>query len=230
MRTECRNQLSRNGRFRNPGVQNVGNQNGLIVVSRIANQNAHQNGNCSVVAAQADGNGNGNNKNQIRCYNCRGMGHLARNCTVRPKRRDVAYLQTQLLIAQKKKQKSQFQAEGVSKQKDTTKGTSVNTKFAYQSTVGKPLLKPLRNHSIVRQPNAFQSECLKFSKTRVPPKVVEMNDLSNPVTSVPITKEATVMKNDKVVALGMFRINPFRLLGKTNLFLSTKILQALGQI
>ncbi|GKC72956.1 integrase, catalytic region, zinc finger, CCHC-type containing protein [Tanacetum coccineum] len=104
------NQIVRNV-VQNPGVQNVGNQNGLIVVSRIANQNAHQNGNCSVVAAQADGNGNGNNKNQIRCYNCRGMGHLARNCTVRPKRRDVAYLQTQLLIAQKEEAKIQFQAE-----------------------------------------------------------------------------------------------------------------------
>nr|GFC35890.1 hypothetical protein [Tanacetum cinerariifolium] len=30
-----------------------------------------------------------------------GVGHYARNCTVRPKRRDAAYLQTQLLIAQK---------------------------------------------------------------------------------------------------------------------------------
>ncbi|GJV94451.1 gag-pol polyprotein [Tanacetum coccineum] len=36
----------------------------------------------------AEGNGNGNNRNQIRCYNCRGMGHLARNCIVRPRRMD----------------------------------------------------------------------------------------------------------------------------------------------
>ncbi|GJW64832.1 hypothetical protein Tco_0116716 [Tanacetum coccineum] len=81
----------------NPGVQNVGNQNGLIVISGIANQN--RNGN--VVAAQAEGNANGNNGNQIRCYNYRGLGHLVRNCIVRPWRRDTAYLQTQLLIAQK---------------------------------------------------------------------------------------------------------------------------------
>ncbi|GJY57036.1 gag-pol polyprotein [Tanacetum coccineum] len=83
----------------NPGVQNVRNQNGLIVVLGIANQNPNGNGN--VVAARAEGNAIGNNGNQIRCYNCRGLGHLARNCTVRPRRRDVAYLQTQLLIAQK---------------------------------------------------------------------------------------------------------------------------------
>ncbi|GJV45789.1 retrovirus-related pol polyprotein from transposon TNT 1-94 [Tanacetum coccineum] len=83
----------------NPGVQNVRNQNGLIVVLGITNKNPNGNGN--VVAARAEGNAIGNNGNQIRCYNCRGLGHLARNCTVRPRRRDAAFLQTQLLIAQK---------------------------------------------------------------------------------------------------------------------------------
>ncbi|GKD13189.1 retrovirus-related pol polyprotein from transposon TNT 1-94, partial [Tanacetum coccineum] len=82
-------------------IQNVENQNGLIVVPRIANPNENQIGNGNVVAARAEGNGNGNNINQIWCYNCRGLGHLARNCTSRPRKRDVAYLQTQLLIAQK---------------------------------------------------------------------------------------------------------------------------------
>nr|GEV78162.1 hypothetical protein [Tanacetum cinerariifolium] len=42
------------GNVQNPGVQNVGNQNGLIVVLGIANQNLNGNGN--VVAAQAEGN------------------------------------------------------------------------------------------------------------------------------------------------------------------------------
>ncbi|GJV16212.1 gag-pol polyprotein [Tanacetum coccineum] len=64
----------------------------LIVVPGIANQNPNRNGN--VVAAQAEGNAIRNNGNQIRCYNCRGLGHLARNCTVRPWRKDAAYLQT----------------------------------------------------------------------------------------------------------------------------------------
>nr|GEW15794.1 Gag-Pol polyprotein [Tanacetum cinerariifolium] len=40
-----------------------------------------------------------------------GLGHLARNCTVRPKRRDDACLQTQLLIAQKEEAGIQIQAE-----------------------------------------------------------------------------------------------------------------------
>ncbi|GJZ46762.1 retrovirus-related pol polyprotein from transposon TNT 1-94, partial [Tanacetum coccineum] len=37
--------------------------------------------------------------------------HLARNCTVKPRRRDVAYLQTQLLIAQKEEVGIQLQAK-----------------------------------------------------------------------------------------------------------------------
>ncbi|GJU17230.1 reverse transcriptase domain-containing protein [Tanacetum coccineum] len=74
-------------------------------------QNANQNGNGNVVAARAKSNGNRNNKNQVRCYNCRGMGHLAKNCTVKPRRKDAAYLQTQLLIARKEEAGIQLQAE-----------------------------------------------------------------------------------------------------------------------
>ncbi|GJT54994.1 hypothetical protein Tco_0990048 [Tanacetum coccineum] len=96
--------------FRQYVGQNVGNQNRLIVILGIANLNANQNGNGNVVAARAEGNGNGNNRNQIRCYNCRGMGHLARNYTVRPRRRDAAYLQTQLMIVIRRS-REQLQAE-----------------------------------------------------------------------------------------------------------------------
>nr|GEZ52447.1 ribonuclease H-like domain-containing protein [Tanacetum cinerariifolium] len=85
--------------IQNPRVQNGGNQNGLIGVQGNGNQNQIGNGN--LVAARAEGNTTGQNGNQIRCYNCRGVGHYARNYTVRPWRRDDAYLQTQLLIAQK---------------------------------------------------------------------------------------------------------------------------------
>ncbi|GKE91879.1 hypothetical protein Tco_1572974, partial [Tanacetum coccineum] len=103
-----KNQVVQNA-VQNPGVQNVGNQNGLIVVPGIANQN--QNRNSNVVAAQAEGNANGNNGNQKRCYNCKALSHLARNCIVRPMRRDDAYLQTQLLNAQKEEAGIQLQAE-----------------------------------------------------------------------------------------------------------------------
>nr|GEV04446.1 hypothetical protein [Tanacetum cinerariifolium] len=83
----------------NPRVQNVRNQNGLIGVPGNGNQNQIGNGN--LVAVRAEENAAGHNGNQIRCYNYRGIGHFARDCTVRPRKRDAAYLRTQLLIAQK---------------------------------------------------------------------------------------------------------------------------------
>ncbi|GJW69625.1 retrovirus-related pol polyprotein from transposon TNT 1-94 [Tanacetum coccineum] len=93
----------------------VGNQFrhmlGRMLGIRMGITNQNPNGNGNVVAARAEGNATGNNGNQIRCYNCRGLGHLARNCTVRPRRRDAAYLQTQLLIAQKEEAGIQLQAE-----------------------------------------------------------------------------------------------------------------------
>nr|GFA63042.1 hypothetical protein [Tanacetum cinerariifolium] len=95
----------RNQVAQNPRVQNVGNQNGLIGVL----ENANLNGN--LVAARAEGNTVGHNGNQIRCYNYRGVGYFARNCMVKQRRRDAAYLQTQLLIAQKEEVGIQLQAE-----------------------------------------------------------------------------------------------------------------------
>nr|GFA36107.1 hypothetical protein [Tanacetum cinerariifolium] len=70
----------------------------------------------------------------------------------------------------------------VSDQKDNTRGTSANTKFA------------------------------KKSITRNLPKVGKTHALSKPVTSYSIStpQESKVVKNDKVIAPGMFRINPFK--------------------
>ncbi|GJY20945.1 hypothetical protein Tco_0393511 [Tanacetum coccineum] len=65
---------------------NVGNQ---------VRHNAVQN------PAPAEGNGNGINGNPIRYYHCRGEGHYAINYTVKPRKRDAAYLQQQLQIALK---------------------------------------------------------------------------------------------------------------------------------
>ncbi|GKA67894.1 hypothetical protein Tco_0767811, partial [Tanacetum coccineum] len=90
----------------------------------------------------------------------------------------------------------------VSEQKDTTKGTSVNTKFSKQSSLGKPpsSSKP-KPYSVT-----------PFPKFKGIPKVDESNALSNPLTSnsVPSTSELKVVKNDNVIAPGMFRINPLK--------------------
>ncbi|GKB54657.1 hypothetical protein Tco_0905410 [Tanacetum coccineum] len=69
----------------NPSIQIVENMKGLSVVLEIANQY----GNGNVETAPAEGNGNGKNGNLIRCYNYRGEGHYASNCTMLMKKQRV---------------------------------------------------------------------------------------------------------------------------------------------
>ncbi|GJX37413.1 hypothetical protein Tco_0250716 [Tanacetum coccineum] len=87
-----------------------------------------------------------------------------------------------------------------SKQKDATKGTSVNTQFCKQSILGKP-------------PSSSGSKLYvvtPFPKSKGLPKIDESHALSKPVTSnsIPIPQESKVVKNEKVIAPGMFRIDP----------------------
>nr|GEU33066.1 hypothetical protein [Tanacetum cinerariifolium] len=73
--------------------------NRLSVVLEFANQYGKEN----VVTSPVEGNGNGIHCNPIRCYNYRGEGHYASNCTIKPRKRDASYLQQQLQIAQEEK-------------------------------------------------------------------------------------------------------------------------------
>nr|GEZ07086.1 hypothetical protein [Tanacetum cinerariifolium] len=93
--------------FRQYAGQNARNLNGYNAVQNVGNQI----GNGNLVAVRAERNAARHNGNQLRCSNCKGVGHFARDCTVRPRRRDVAYLQTQLLISQKEEAGIQLQAE-----------------------------------------------------------------------------------------------------------------------
>ncbi|GKB70140.1 hypothetical protein Tco_0931552 [Tanacetum coccineum] len=90
----------------------------------------------------------------------------------------------------------------VSEQKDTTKGTSVNTQFCKQSILGKPPSSSKPKLYVV----TF------FPNSKGLPKIDKTHALSKPVTSnsIPTPQESKVVNNDKVIAPGMFRINPFK--------------------
>ncbi|GJU01447.1 hypothetical protein Tco_1111785 [Tanacetum coccineum] len=90
----------------------------------------------------------------------------------------------------------------VSKQKDTIKGTCVNTQFSKQSILGKP---PSSS-----KPKMYDVTPLPQSMAF--PKVGESNALSKPVTlnSALSPRESIVVNNERVIAPGIFRINPFK--------------------
>ncbi|GJT90735.1 retrovirus-related pol polyprotein from transposon TNT 1-94 [Tanacetum coccineum] len=232
------------------GVQNVGNQNGQIVVPGITNQNPNRNGN--VVAAWAEGNATGNNDGMLLYLQTQLLNAQTEEAGIPPPTEEFEFggcchadldeieeifnmstqeeQYTKLLepipephqvqqndsnVISVKSPECGNKREGtvdqhpatveetpsaqlldkVSELKDTTKGTSVNTKFANQSTSGTKLYP-----------------VTLFPKSKILPKVGETNDFSKPVTSnsVPTPTESHVMKNDKVISPGIFRINPFK--------------------
>ncbi|GJU26752.1 hypothetical protein Tco_1165373 [Tanacetum coccineum] len=81
-------------------------------------------------------------------------------------------------------------------------GTSVDTKFAKPSILGKPILQPHRNQSVVRQPNAFKSERPNFLKPWFASQVDVNNVLSKPVTPhyLPKVRESALAKPHHVNA------------------------------
>ncbi|GKA04180.1 hypothetical protein Tco_0676961 [Tanacetum coccineum] len=120
--------------------------------------------------------------------------------------------QTTSLIAKNDEFKAQLQEKGFTiaalknKLRKLT-GNSVNTKFAKPSILGKPVLQPPRNQSVVRQPNAFKSERPNFSKPRFASQVDVNNVLSKPVTPhyLPKVQEYVLAKPHHVIAPGSSR-------------------------
>nr|GFB30043.1 hypothetical protein [Tanacetum cinerariifolium] len=90
-----------------------------------------------------------------------------------------------------------------------SKGNSVATKFAETSTLGKPVLQPLRNKSVVRQLNAFKHERPQMSKQQFASQVDVNHNVSKPVTqhSLPKKSESAFAKPDHMIASGSSRNN-----------------------
>nr|GFA05629.1 hypothetical protein [Tanacetum cinerariifolium] len=137
--------------------------------------NANQNGKGNLVAARAEGNAARHNGNQIRCYNYRGVGHFASNCMVRPRKRDAAYLQTQLLIAQKEETGIQLQAEEFDKVEETdqlrymTMKIEMNEIFNMftQKEQYTELLEPIpESHQVPQNDNNVISEVTSVEQSR----------------------------------------------------------------
>ncbi|GJR13314.1 hypothetical protein Tco_0795966 [Tanacetum coccineum] len=119
---------------------------------------------------------------------------------------------TTSLIAQNAEFKAQLQERGfaIAALKNELRkliGNSVNTKFAKSSILGKSVLQPHRNQSVVRQPTAFKSERPRISKPRFASQVHVNNDLSKPVTThyFPKGKESACAKPHHIIAPGSSR-------------------------
>ncbi|GJX48456.1 hypothetical protein Tco_0273646, partial [Tanacetum coccineum] len=119
------------------------------------------------------------------------------------KSQDTPFVSNTLDPLSQKLEKENVELEfQVSEQKDTTKGTSVNTQFCKQSILEKlPSSSRLKLYAVT-----------PFLKSKGLPKIDNTHALSKPVTSnsVPTPQESKVMNNDKMIAPGMFRINPFK--------------------
>nr|GEZ30252.1 hypothetical protein [Tanacetum cinerariifolium] len=81
-------------------------------------------------------------------------------------------------------------------------GNNVNTKFEKSSILGKPILQPHRNQSVVRQPTAFKSERPRISKPLFASQVDVNNDFPKQVTPhyFPRERESTFAKLSHMIA------------------------------
>ncbi|GJV72765.1 hypothetical protein Tco_1492760 [Tanacetum coccineum] len=119
------------------------------------------------------------------------------------------------LIAQNVEFKAQLQEKGfaIAALKNELRkltGNSVNTKFEKSSILGKPVLQPHRNQSVVRQPTAFKSKRPRMSKPQFASQVDVNNNLPKPVTThyFPKGKESICAKPHHMIAPGSSRKKP----------------------
>nr|GEV84647.1 retrovirus-related Pol polyprotein from transposon TNT 1-94 [Tanacetum cinerariifolium] len=113
--------------------ENVRNHNGLIVIPGIANPNVNLNGTGNVIAARAKG-------------------------IVRPRTMDVAYLQTQLLIAQKEEVGIQLYAKEINLMQVLTSGTQIDKAPVYDSDRTTERVYNQRKRKIIETMNVIFDE------------------------------------------------------------------------
>nr|GEX89146.1 hypothetical protein [Tanacetum cinerariifolium] len=87
------------------------------------------------------------------------------------------------------------------------KGTSVDTKLAKSSTLGKPVLQPHRSQSVVRQPTVFKSERPRISKPRFASQIDVKYDLPKSISPhyLPIVRDPVLEKPHHMIAPGSSR-------------------------
>nr|GEU98393.1 hypothetical protein [Tanacetum cinerariifolium] len=166
----------------------------------------NQNGNGNVVAGRAKGNAIRNNDNQIRCYNCRGLG-----IQLQAKEFDLMAAAADLDEIEEVNAKCILMPN---LQQASTSGTQTDKAPVYDSDG----LIEVHNYDNCYDNERFNMFTQEEKYTELlepipePHQVDEMIDLLNSVTSnsVPIPHESQVVKNDNLIVPGMFRIDPFK--------------------
>nr|GFA31266.1 hypothetical protein [Tanacetum cinerariifolium] len=143
---------------------------------------------------RAEENAAGQNRNQIRCYNCRGVGHYARNCKVRPRRRDAACLQTQLLIAQKEEQASTsgtqtdsapvYDTDGSAEVHENCDDNETFNLFTQEEQCTE-LLKPIpeshqvpqNDNIVISEDTSVEQDKLLYKQIQLEKKIKELNNI-----------------------------------------------------
>ncbi|GJW12362.1 hypothetical protein Tco_1578189 [Tanacetum coccineum] len=203
----------------NLGVQNVGNQNGVIVVLRIDNQNLNGNGN--VFAARAEGN----TQLLIAQKEEAGIQLQAEEYDLMAAILDLEEIEevnANCILMANLQQASSSADESLAKQK----ALELEIERLLREVVSQDIMSIVQNPTVV-ETSDLQTELERkppssskpkfyavtpFPKSKGLPKIDETHALSKLITlnSVPTLPESKVMKNDNVIALGMFRINPFK--------------------
>nr|GEU83387.1 hypothetical protein [Tanacetum cinerariifolium] len=173
-----------NRQITQPGM-NMGQERQMQMVRGNRNQNQIRNGN--LVAARAEGN-------------------AARNPTLSRRQASTSGTQTDKAPV--------YDSDGSAEVHDyeNCDDNEIFNMFTQEEQYTE-LLKPIPDQ---HQDNTHDTSAnTKFAKQPIvenPPKVGEINTLSKPVTSnsVSTPQESKGVDNDKVIALGIFRINPFK--------------------